>query len=119
PEQLQNSWEQITDFKHTTHPANVTESLQPVLANSTSKSKGGNEYIDVDQALGFQLPEVESSYDERDLTLYALRVGAGQKPTDEHDLHLTYERNSDGFWALPTYGVIPAINAMLKQAMEG
>src|SRR5207302_1966443 len=33
--------------------------------------------------------------------------------------HLTYERNGDGFWALPTYGVIPAINAILKMASEG
>ncbi len=119
PEQLQNNWEQITDFKKSTHPANVTESLTPVLSNSTSKSLGGNEFIDVDQALGYQMEGIESQYDERDMTLYALGVGAGAKPTDEKDLHLTYERNSDGFWTLPTYGVIPAINSILKMAMEG
>jgi 3-hydroxyacyl-CoA dehydrogenase/3a,7a,12a-trihydroxy-5b-cholest-24-enoyl-CoA hydratase len=119
PEAVQGAWEQITDFKKTTHPTNVTESLSPVLSNSTSKSMGGNEFIDVDQALGFEWPALESSYDERDLTLYALGVGAGQKPTDENELHLTYERNSDGFWTLPTYGVIPAINTILKNAMDG
>jgi len=119
PEKLQSSWEQITDFKKSTHPTNVTESLSPVLANSTSKSLGGNEFIDVDQALGYEAAPVESSYDERDMTLYALGVGAGANPTDEKDLHLTYERNSDGFWTLPTYGVVPAIASMLKAAMEG
>src|SRR5581483_2845550 len=116
---VHGAWEQITDFKKTTHPANVTESLSPVLSNSTSKSLGGNEFIDVDQALGFEWPALESAYDERDMTLYALGVGAGAKPTDESELHLTYERNSDGFWTLPTYGVIPAINTILKNAMEG
>src|SRR6185295_11299327 len=95
PEKIQNAWEQITDFKKSTHPKNVTESLTPVLSNSTSQSKGGNEFIDVDAALGFEMEAVESQYDERDMTLYALGVGAGQKPTDEKDLHLTYERNSD------------------------
>ncbi len=119
PEKIQSSWEQITDFKKSTHPANVTESLTPVLSNSTSKSLGGNEFIDVDQALGYEMDGIESTYDERDMTLYALGVGAGQNPLDEKDLHLTYERNSDGFWTLPTYGVVPAISAILKLAMEG
>ncbi|MBL8954755.1 MAG: SDR family NAD(P)-dependent oxidoreductase [Myxococcaceae bacterium] len=119
PEHIQNNWQKITSFEKSTHPANVTESLTPVLSNSTTKSLGGNEFIDVDQALGYQMEGIESSYDERDMTLYALGVGAGQKPTDERDLHLTYERNSDGFWTLPTYGVIPAINSILKMAMEG
>src|SRR5439155_26852818 len=32
PEALASSWEQVTDFAKTTHPANVTESMQPVIA---------------------------------------------------------------------------------------
>jgi 3-hydroxyacyl-CoA dehydrogenase/3a,7a,12a-trihydroxy-5b-cholest-24-enoyl-CoA hydratase len=89
------------------------------MTNLSTKSKGGNEFIDVDQALGFQLENLESSYDERDLALYALGVGAGRKPTDPNDLHLVYERNADGFYALPTYGVVPALNAIFKLAAEG
>ncbi|MFT3838667.1 MAG: SDR family NAD(P)-dependent oxidoreductase [Myxococcaceae bacterium] len=119
PELIQGNWDQIRSFEHTTHPANVTESMGPVVSNLSSKSKGGNEFIDVDQALGFEMESADSQYDERDLALYALGVGAGKNPTDENDLHLTYERNSDGFYALPTYGVIPAINSMLKLAAEG
>jgi 3-hydroxyacyl-CoA dehydrogenase/3a,7a,12a-trihydroxy-5b-cholest-24-enoyl-CoA hydratase len=119
PEALRASWEQVTDFSKATHPANITEALGPVMQNLTSKSKGGNEFIDVDQALGFEMPEVRSSYDERDLALYALGVGAGRNPTDANDLHLVFERHGDGFYALPTYGVVPALNAFFKAMAEG
>ncbi|MBE2251959.1 MAG: SDR family NAD(P)-dependent oxidoreductase, partial [Myxococcus sp.] len=119
PEALRGAWEQITDFSKSTHPANITEALGPVMSNLSSKSKGGNEFIDVDAALGFEMEEARSSYDERDLALYALGVGAGKNPTDPADLHLVYERNGEGFYALPTYGVIPALNAIFKMVSEG
>ncbi len=42
--------------------------MQPILGNlGTAKGKGGNELIDVDEALGFKLAPVTSGYDERDL----------------------------------------------------
>ena len=119
PEAVRGSWETVTDWKKTTHPANITEALGPVLSNLETRSKGGNEFIDVDQALGYELPELETKYDERDLALYALGVGAGKNPTDAKDLHLVYERNGDGFYGLPTYGVVPALNAIFKLASEG
>ena len=56
--------------------------MQPILANLGKKSRGGNEFIDVDEALGYEFPPVSSSYDERDLALYALGVGAAQNPLD-------------------------------------
>lgn len=118
-EQVQGAWSAVTDFEKATHPENVHAALQPVLANLEKKSKGGNEFIDVDAALGYTMDGLESKYDERDLALYALGVGAGKNPTDEADLHLVYERNGEGFYALPTYGVIPAINAILTMALEG
>ncbi len=119
PEAVRGAWETVTDWKKTTHPANITEALGPVLSNLETRSKGGNEFIDVDQALGYELPELETKYDERDLALYALGVGAGKNPTDANDLHLVYERNGDGFYGLPTYGVVPALNAIFKLASEG
>ncbi|MBM4778813.1 MAG: SDR family NAD(P)-dependent oxidoreductase [Archangiaceae bacterium] len=119
PEALRNAWEQVTDFGKATHPANITEALGPVMSNLSSKSKGGNEFIDVDAALGAELAEVRSRYDERDLALYALGVGAGKNPTDPNDLHVVFERNGDGFYALPTYGVVPALNALFKSMAEG
>jgi 3-hydroxyacyl-CoA dehydrogenase/3a,7a,12a-trihydroxy-5b-cholest-24-enoyl-CoA hydratase len=119
PEKVQAAWDDVTNWKKTTHPANITEALAPAMQNLSTKSQGGNEFIDVDQALGYELPELESSYDERDLALYALGVGAGQKPTDPNELHVVYERHGDGFYALPTYGVVPALNAIFKMASEG
>ena len=42
--------------------------MQPILSNvQEGPSKGGNEFIDVDEALGYEFPELPSSYDERDL----------------------------------------------------
>ncbi len=119
PEAVRNAWDDVTDWKKVTHPANITESLGTVMSNLSTQSKGGNEFIDVDQALGYELPELESSYDERDLALYALGVGAGKNPGDAKDLHLVYERNGEGFYSLPTYGVVPALNAIFKMASEG
>lgn len=74
----------------------------------------GNEFIQVDQALGFESTLADTRYDEKDLALYALGVGAG---TDE--LCVVYERNESGFYALPTFGVVPALNALFLSAMEG
>jgi 3-hydroxyacyl-CoA dehydrogenase/3a,7a,12a-trihydroxy-5b-cholest-24-enoyl-CoA hydratase len=119
PESLRAQAEKIGDFANATHPANITEALGPVLSNLESKSKGGNEFIDLDQALGYQMPETTSSYAEHDLSLYALGVGAGRNPTDKADLHYLYEGNGDGFWALPTYGVLPALNSFFKAMAEG
>ncbi len=119
PEAVRAAWGDVTDWKKATRPANITEALGPAMQNLSTKSQGGNEFIDVDLALGFELPVLESSYDERDLALYALGVGAGQNPTDAKDLPLVYERNGDGFYALPTYGVVPALNAIFKLASEG
>ncbi|MCA3014419.1 MAG: SDR family NAD(P)-dependent oxidoreductase, partial [Myxococcaceae bacterium] len=119
PELLQASWDTVVDFADATHPANITEALSPVLSNLSSRSKGGNEFIDVDQALGFEMPEARSRYDERDLALYALGVGAGRDPSDPKDLHLVFERHGDGFHALPTYGVVPALNSFFKAMAEG
>ncbi|PTL84497.1 peroxisomal multifunctional enzyme type 2 [Vitiosangium sp. GDMCC 1.1324] len=119
PEAVQQSWEAVTDFTDATHPTDVAAGMQPVMDNLTSQSKGGNEFIDVDAALGYQFPEATSSYDERDLSLYALGVGAAQDPLDTKELQYVYELHGDGFRPLPTYGVIPALNTVLKLAAEG
>ncbi|MFL5357382.1 SDR family NAD(P)-dependent oxidoreductase [Archangium sp.] len=119
PEAVQKSWDAITDFTEATHPTDVAASMQPVMDNLTSQSKGGNELIDVDAALGYQFPETTSSYDERDLSLYALGVGAARDPLDTKELQYVYELHGEGFRPLPTYGVIPALNSVLKMTAEG
>src|SRR5690606_33887728 len=61
----------------------------------------------------------ESSYDERDLALYALGVGAAQNPLDAKELRYVYEMHGEGFCALPTFGVVPALNTIIEMAKQG
>jgi (3R)-3-hydroxyacyl-CoA dehydrogenase / 3a,7a,12a-trihydroxy-5b-cholest-24-enoyl-CoA hydratase / enoyl-CoA hydratase 2 len=119
PELVQSHWERITDFEKATFPEDVTGAMQPVMENLGSQSKGGNEFIDVDAALGYEFPPMTTSYDERDLSLYALGVGAARDPLDTKELRFVYENHSDGFQALPSYAVVPAVNAVLKLVAEG
>jgi 3-hydroxyacyl-CoA dehydrogenase/3a,7a,12a-trihydroxy-5b-cholest-24-enoyl-CoA hydratase len=119
PEAVAAAWPEITSFEHSEHPADVTSSMGPVIANLSKKSKGGNEFIDVDAALGYEFPPLETSYTERDLALYALGVGAGTDPLDAKDLQYVYEMHGDGFRSLPTYAVVPVINAILEAAKQG
>ena len=120
PEVVRAKWGAITDFSKATYPSNVTESMQPILGNlGTAKGKGGNEFIDVDEALGFEMPPVTSSFDERDLAIYALGVGAAKDPLDTKDLSYVYEMSGDGFKMLPTFPVAPALKAVFDLAKQG
>ncbi|HYI03035.1 SDR family NAD(P)-dependent oxidoreductase [Hyalangium sp.] len=119
PELVQNNWERLTDFGKATFPADVAEATQPVMENLGTKSRGGNELIDVDAALGFEFPPITTAYDERDLSLYALGVGAARDPLNPKELRFVYENHSEGFQALPSYAVVPAVNAVLKLVAEG
>jgi NAD(P)-dependent dehydrogenase (short-subunit alcohol dehydrogenase family)/acyl dehydratase/putative sterol carrier protein len=110
-------WSKITDFTDAEHPTSVNESFMPILNNINNPSLGGNEFIDLDVASKAKL-ELESEYDENDLALYALSVGAARDPMDKDELKFVYELGSD-FQALPTFGVMPQIGAMLKAAKEG
>ncbi len=119
PEDVRGAWPKITNFEKAEHPADITSSMQPVLENINRKSKGGNEFIDVDKALGYEFPELKSAYTQRDLALYGLGVGAAQDPLDVKELQYVYELHPDGFRPLPTYGVVPVIGAVLEMAAQG
>jgi 3-hydroxyacyl-CoA dehydrogenase/3a,7a,12a-trihydroxy-5b-cholest-24-enoyl-CoA hydratase len=119
PEALAAAWPEIVSFDKAEHPTDVTASMQPVLQNLGAKSKGGNEFIDVDAALGYEFPPLSTSYTERDLSLYALGVGAGTDPLDLKDLQYVYELHGEGFRTLPTYSVVPVINSILEAAKQG
>jgi len=119
-EDLDSSWGQIGGFDESTNPGGVAESMQPIMENvQAGPSKGGNKFIDVDEALGYEFEPVENSYSEKDLSLYALGVGAATNPTDEKDLQLVFEMHGGGMKAVPTYGVIPALNVILELAKSG
>lgn len=120
PETVQKAFGRITSFESSTHPPDINQSMAPIMENiQAGPSKGGNHLVDVDQALGYQYPDFSSSYDERDLALYALGVGAAADPLDNQDLKLVYEMHGDGFTALPTFGVIPAMKGLIEMATQG
>ncbi len=120
PEMVARSWSTIVDFGKATHPQDVTQALQVVMDNvNAGPSKGGNDLIDVDQALGYEFPPIKTAYDERDLSLYALGVGAAADPLDDNELRYVYEMHGKGFTALPTYAVIPALTGVMNAFREG
>ncbi len=120
PERVKDQWSQISGFEKSTHPEHVAGSMQPIMENiEAGPSKGGNELIDVDLALDYEFDPVSSSYDERDVALYALGVGAAHDPTDDHDLQYVYEMHGKGMHTLPTFGVIPALGVMLDAYKAG
>jgi NAD(P)-dependent dehydrogenase (short-subunit alcohol dehydrogenase family)/acyl dehydratase/putative sterol carrier protein len=116
PDDIAAKWDQITDFTDAEHPATINDTLAAVMAAFNAKKLGGNEFIDLDVAMSQQLM-LESSYDERDLALYALGVGAARDPMDDSERKFVYELGD--FQALPTYGVMPQSNAMLAKMKEG
>jgi len=121
PEEVGAAWPKITNFEKATFPPDITSSMQPVLQNltNTRKSRGGNQFIDVDKALGYEFPPLDSTYTERDLALYGLAVGAGSDPLDTKELRHVYELHPEGFRPLPTYGVVPVIGAVLEMGAQG
>ena len=121
PDDVKASWKVITAFEGATHPANIAESMSPIMSNvQAGESKGGNQFIDVDQALGYEMEPITSKYDERDVSLYALGVGAAHEaPNDPSELGLVYEMNGAGFHPLPTMTAAITVQQVMKAAMDG
>ncbi|MEM7677873.1 MAG: SDR family NAD(P)-dependent oxidoreductase, partial [Myxococcota bacterium] len=119
PEDVRDHWPQITDFEEVEYPEGMAEAFGPILNNiQKGPSRGKNEFIDVDLALGYEYPESESTYDERDVSLYALGVGAARDAAGA-DLQLVYELHGQGFRVIPSFGVIPAMNIIYDLAKSG
>ncbi|MCX5741869.1 MAG: SDR family NAD(P)-dependent oxidoreductase [Proteobacteria bacterium] len=119
-EEVDAAWPAITQFDKATHPESIALSMQPIMENvEAGPSKGGNELIDVDAALGYTYPEFTQSYDERDVSLYALGVGAAKDPMNEQELQLVYELAGKGMKVLPSFGVVPAISMVFTQGKQG
>lgn len=114
---LAAKWDEVTDFTDAEYPASVNDSFAPILHNINNPKLGGNEFIDLDEAAKGELV-LENSYDERDVALYALGVGAARDPLDSNELNFVYELGAN-FHVLPTYGVMPQSNAMLAAAKAG
>lgn len=64
----------------------------------------GRKFIDLDKLLGYEFEPEAYRYTERDVSLYALSVGAAADPLDLDELKFVYEM-SWGFAPLPTFAV--------------
>ncbi len=116
PDDVARLWGKIGDFADAEHPVTVNDTFTAVMQAVNTKTLGGNEFIDLDVATREELV-LESAYDERDLAIYALGVGAARDPMDDDERKFVYELGD--FHALPTWGVMPQSNAMLAQAKDG
>jgi 3-hydroxyacyl-CoA dehydrogenase/3a,7a,12a-trihydroxy-5b-cholest-24-enoyl-CoA hydratase len=119
-EDIQGAWKDVTSFEDATHPANIQAALEPIMDNvKAGVSRGGNKFIDVDAALGYEYPTTTLKYDERDLSLYALGIGAAEDPLNESDLRYVNEIHGEGFIGFPTFGVVPPIKAIFDLGKQG
>ena len=66
--------------------------------------------IDPSRAVGALVGETTTTWDEDDVILYHLALGAGRNPVDPGELSYCYEA---GLKVLPSFGVIPAQTAMI------
>ncbi|MFG2885137.1 MaoC/PaaZ C-terminal domain-containing protein [Streptomyces sp. NPDC048297] len=62
--------------------------------------------IDVDKATSAPPVRADASWDDRDVRLYHLALGAGARETDPAELRYVYERHAQGLRVLPTFGVV-------------
>ncbi|MFO7663584.1 MAG: MaoC/PaaZ C-terminal domain-containing protein [Chloroflexota bacterium] len=56
-------------------------------------------------AVGYEFEPAIIAYNERDLSLYALSIGAATDPLDSQELPYVYELSPDGLRPLPTFAV--------------
>lgn len=120
PEDVVKRYGEITNFNdgRAGYPTNTQESFMQIQQNfdnvagnggsagaAAAKKSGGNS-LDIASIQKQKFKPTSFEYTERDVILYALGVGAKRT-----DLPLVYE-NSDKFITLPTFGVVPGLNAV-------
>ena len=64
------------------------------------------QYIEPEKVIGYEFPPQTISYSERDVSIYALGIGAARDPMDLRELSFVYERHSASHKVLPTFGVL-------------
>ncbi|KAL2047003.1 hypothetical protein N7G274_001021 [Stereocaulon virgatum] len=115
PEAVVKAWSDIINFDdgREDHPEDSQDALKSIMNNMQNKSGGGpggaepNPEVlkNIKRAKGMSSDGSKFKYDDRDVILYNLSIGAKRT-----ELPLVYE-NSDSFQALPTFGVVPYFGA--------
>lgn len=107
PEAIQKDWEKVVDFANANNPSSISESSGAVVSflnqRDSLKSNNTSGSVDLNQALGYTAPPVETVLTDRDTILYALAIGAAKDQMDPKELQFTYE-NSNPFKAIPSIG---------------
>ncbi|KAH9964369.1 peroxisomal hydratase-dehydrogenase-epimerase [Lactifluus volemus] len=121
PEDVIAKWQAITNFDdgRTTNPASPQEGMERLVENFNNRSEqtdSGNKteddcYFDpedsevVKEAKRLIPDATEFTYDERDIIVYNMGLGATEK-----ELQWVYE-GDENFGALPTFGVCPQFSS--------
>ena len=124
PEAVLKAWKDITNFDdgRADHPEDGQDGLKSIMKNMQNKSKGSGgstaregeiDFLaNIEKAKTLQSDGTEFSYDDKDVILYNLGIGAKRT-----ELPLVYE-GSDDFQALPTFGVVPYFGAAVPYSMD-
>ena len=114
PEAIAERWGEIDTFDEPTYPETPTDSFAPVVSNLQSKREPDRSPAHVapapqplgpKDAIGYEFTPVTTHYAAKDVSLYALSVGAAANALDAAELPFVYELSGDGFRPLPTFAV--------------
>ncbi len=114
PEAIAERWGEIDTFDEPTYPETPTDSFAPVVSNLQSKREPDRSPAHVapapqplgpKDAIGYEFAPVTTHYAAKDVSLYALSVGAAANALDVAELPFVYELSGDGFRPLPTFAV--------------
>lgn len=119
PEQVRDSWDEITDFSDPSYPTTIGESTATVYealqivdsappSEKPSRNNTSGNKIQPEKAIGTSFPDSKFTYSDREAILYALGVGMSTQEPDY--LKFLFEHSED-FSVLPTFAVIPALAA--------
>lgn len=110
PESIAEQWATIQDFSDPAYPTAPSDAFAPIMENlKTAQPSGakaaGNTAVDVEKVLSHEFEPQDVVYTERDVSLYALSVGAAADPLDDNELPFVYELSQSGQKVLPTFAV--------------
>ena len=114
PEAIAERWAEIDNFDEPTYPETPTDSFAPVVSNlqgqrapdrSPAHAAPAPQSLGPKDAIGYEFAPVTTTYAEKDVSLYALSVGAAADALDRAELPFVYELSGDGFRPLPTFAV--------------
>ncbi|CAJ0549107.1 Ff.00g027200.m01.CDS01 [Fusarium sp. VM40] len=111
PEEVLKNWKPIVTFDgRADNPTKSQDSIEKIMANMENRSKpkessGQSEHAKIiEETIKKEGESTEFKYEERDVILYNLGVGAKRT-----DLKYVFE-GADDFQVIPTFGVIPPFN---------